>query len=239
MKRTKLTHQLRKVLRRPTSKRWQRFIASIAGIGLAGAGTLAKADTSTTLTGLDALGNVNVPQTHGDNAEVDLTWSDTWDQYGSLNYAGGWNGRGNVYQMEYDTQTITFDPVGTRSQVTINELELDEWAGGGNTSSTWSVRTPRGVVIAAGFWDLKNNANDPGDAGGRDLIPINATGRPGQTLTLTFTNFDSLSGGGYDSYLAMDNLVFSTTIVPEPATAVMAWLGIGGLGALAMRRKRN
>jgi hypothetical protein len=54
-----------------------------------------------------------------------------------------------------------------------------------------------------------------------------------------FENFDSFSGGGYDSYQAMDNLVFSTTIVPEPATAVMVWLGVGGLGASAMRRKRN
>jgi uncharacterized protein (TIGR03382 family) len=37
----------------------------------------------------------------------------------------------------------------------------------------------------------------------------------------------------------MDNLVFSTSIaVPEPATAVMAWMGIAGLGAMAMRRKR-
>jgi uncharacterized protein (TIGR03382 family) len=81
--------------------------------------------------------------------------------------------------------------------------------------------------------------NDPGDAGGRDLITINAVGRPGQTLTLSFRNLDPNFGGGYDSYQAMDNLVFSTTIVPEPATAVLAWLGVGGLGAMAMRRKRN
>jgi uncharacterized protein (TIGR03382 family) len=200
---------------------------------------MAQADTSTTLTGLTAPGNENIPQTHGDNAEVDLTWNDNWDQFGTLNYAGGWDGRGNVYQMEYNDQTITFDPIGTKTQVTISEFELDEWRGGGNTSSEWAVVTPNQQVLAFGVWNLKNNANDPGDAGGRDLITVNATGRPGQTLTLKFFNLDSLNGGGYDSYLAMDNLVFSTTIVPEPATAVMAWLGVGGLGALAMRRKRN
>jgi hypothetical protein len=70
--------------------------------------------------------------------------------------------------MEYDTQSISFDPVGTRAPVTINELYLDEWAGGGNTSSAWAVTTPRGEVIASGVWDLKNNANDPADAGGRE-----------------------------------------------------------------------
>jgi uncharacterized protein (TIGR03382 family) len=37
----------------------------------------------------------------------------------------------------------------------------------------------------------------------------------------------------------MDNLTFSTTVIPEPATAVMAWLGVGGLGAMAIRRKRK
>jgi hypothetical protein len=234
----KVTNWLSKY-KRTSRKQRGRVLASIAAAGVAGAGAVAQADTTTTLTGLTAPGDINIPQTHGDNAEVDLTWNDNWDQYGTLNYAGGWNGRGNVYQMEYTYQTITFDPVGDRAQVTINELELDEWAGGGNMSSAWAVTTPRGEVIASGVWDLKNNANDPADAGGRDLITINAVGRPSQTLTLTFENFDSFSGGGYDSYLAMDNLVFSTTIVPEPATAVLGWLGVGGLGALAMRRKRS
>jgi uncharacterized protein (TIGR03382 family) len=234
----KVTNWLSK-FKRTSLKRRGRVLASLAAAGVAGVGTLAQADTTTTLTGLTAPGNVDVPQTHGDNAEVDLTWDSDFDQYGTLNYAGGWNGRGDVYQMEYTYQDITFAPIGNRTQVTINQLFLDEWAGGGNTSSAWWVKTPRGEVIASGVWDLKNNANDPADDGGRDLITINAVGRPTQTLTLTFENFDSLSGGGYDSYLAMDNLTFSTTIVPEPATAVMAWLGVGGLGALAMRRKRN
>jgi hypothetical protein len=200
---------------------------------------MAQADTSTTLTGLTAPGNVDVPQTHGDNAEVDLTWNANWDQFGTLNYAGGWNGRGDVYQMEYDTQTIQFVPAHDRIKVTIQQFELDEWELGGNTSSAWEVRSFAGRLVASGVWDLKNNANDPADAGGRDLIAINAEGNAGERLRLTFTNADSLSGGGYDSYLAMDNLVFHTMIVPEPTTAVMSWLGIGGLGALAMRRKRK
>jgi MYXO-CTERM domain-containing protein len=202
---------------------------------------LAQADTSTTLTGLPGGPpfNQNVPVNHGSNAEVTLVWDTDFDQYGTAEYAGGWNGRGNVYQMEYTFQTIIFDPTGTREKVTINQLFLDEWELGGNTYSDWSVTTPRREVIASGTWDDFNNANDPADAGGRSLVSINATGRPGQTLTLTFNNPDSLSGGGFDSYLAMDNLTFSTTVVPEPATAVLAWLGVGGLGALAMRRKRN
>ena len=223
-----------------SSKRRQKFLASIAAAGIVGGGSVAQADTSTTLTGLTAVGNIQVPQTHGDNAEVDLTWGDHIQQYGTLNYAGGWNGRGNVYQLEYDTQDITFAPTTANIKVTISEFFLDEWAGGGNTSSTWAVSGPLSGVIASGNWNLKNNANDPNDLGGRDLISPNASGLPGETLTLLFTNPDSLAGGGFDSYLAMDNLAFSTMVViPEPSAAVMAWMGIGGLGALAMRRKKS
>ena len=53
-------------------------------------------------------------------------------------------------------------------------------------------------------------------------ISPNASGLAGETLTLGFQNPDSTNGGGADSYLAMDNLTFSTMIVPEPATAVLA-----------------
>ena len=125
------------------------------------------------------------------------------------------------------------------SKVTINQLFLDEWALGGNTFSDWSVTGSKSGLIASGTWDDFNNANDPNDEGGRTLVPINAMGDNAEQLILAFNNPDSLSGGGFDSYLAMDNLAFSTSLVPEPATAVMAWMGIGGLGAMAMRRKRS
>lgn len=217
-------------------------MASVAGIGVAGAGSMSQADTSTTLTGLPggAPFNQNVPVNHGSNAEVTLVWDTNWDQYGTAEYAGGWNGRGNVYQMEYDTQTIHFYPTNRRVQVSIASMFLDEWAYGGNTSSTWSVTGTKSGLIASGTWDDFNNANDPGDGGGRTQVVMNAVGDNAERLTLELFNLPASQGGGFDSYLAMDNLVFSTSIaVPEPATAVMAWMGIAGLGALAMRRKRS
>ena len=55
-------------------------------------------------------------------------------------------------------------------------------------------------------------------------------------LTLAF---DHSQSAGFISYLAMDNLTFSTMIIPEPATAVLSWIGVSGLGAMAMRRKRK
>jgi uncharacterized protein (TIGR03382 family) len=90
--------------------------------------------------------------------------------------------------------------------------------------------------LASGVWTDKNNANDPNDDGGRTLVTANAAGAFGETLTLAF---DHSASGGYISYLAMDNLTFLSTAIPEPVTGVLAWLGVGGLGALAMRRKRK
>jgi len=233
------TRQQQRSLDRARSKRRQKFLASVAAAGVASGGSLACANTFTTLTGLTAAGNVDVPVNHGSNAEVNLTWDTNWDQYGTLNEPGGWNGRGNVYQMEFDTQQITFAPTAGNIKVSISSFFLDEYAGGGNTFSDWSVTGSTSGLLASGKWTDKNNANDPADAGGRTQISPNAAGVAGETLTLAFVNPSSMNGGGFDSYLAMDNLAFSTMVIPEPATAVMAWLGVGGLGAMAMRRKRN
>jgi hypothetical protein len=207
----------------------KKLSATLAAVSLAGGGSLVQADTTTMLTGLGST-NDPVPANHGSNAEVALTWDATWDQYAD------WNGRGDVYQIDERIGTILFAPASPSIKVTINSFEFDEWAGGGNTSANWSVNGSTSGVLASGTWTDKNTANDPTDAGGRTLISPNAMGLLGETLTLVF---DHTASGGSISYLAMDNLTFSSTVIPEPSTAVMAWLGIGGLGALAMRRKRN
>lgn len=207
----------------------KKLSTTVAAAGMASAGSLVQADTTTTLTGLGAT-NDPVPANHGANAEVNVTWDATWDQY------SGWDGRSDVYQIDERIGTIMFAPTSPTVQIKINSFEFDEWAGGGDTSAIWSVSGSTSGVFASGVWTDKNTANDPSDAGGRTLITPNALGLPGETLTLTF---DHSASAGEISYLAMDNLTFSSTIIPEPSTAVMAWLGVGGLGALAMRRRRN
>jgi hypothetical protein len=132
--------------------------------------------------------------------------------------------------------SIMFAPTSPNIRVWINSFELDEWAGGGNTTAAWRISGSTAGEFASGIWTDKNTANDPSDMGGRTLVTPSAIGIPGETLTLTF---DHSASGGLISYLAMDNLTFTSIVIPEPATAVMAWLGVGGLGALAMRRKRS
>jgi MYXO-CTERM domain-containing protein len=207
----------------------KKLSATLAAAGMASAGSLVHADTSTTLTGLGAT-NTPIPAGHGSNAEVTLAWSPEWQQYAD------WNGRGDVYQIDQRITSLTFTPTSPTIQVKINSFEFDEWAGGGNTSADWSISGSTSGLFVSGTWTDKNTANDPTDAGGRTLITPNGLGLPGETLTLVF---DHTASAGSISYLAMDNLVFSTTVIPEPSTAVMAWLGVGGLGALAMRRQRK
>lgn len=239
MKRSYSERQIKNKLRDSHSKRRQRLLASLAAAGMVSSGSLVQADTATTLTGL-ADTNVAVPTNHGSNAEVTVTWSaptppdetdNDWDQYAD------WDGREDaVYQINNRVADIMFAPTGPGIKVTIDSFFLDEWAGGTDTSSLWSVTGSSSGLLASGNWTDKNNANDPNDAGGRTLISPNATGAFGETLTLAF---DHSASGGYISYLAMDNLTFLSMVVPEPSTAVLAWMGVGGLGALAMRRKRK
>jgi hypothetical protein len=220
-----------------TSSTRRRLFTSLAAAGVAGTGSLAEADITTNLTGVPgSVNNATIPANHGSTAETTLTWTPdnttvhAWDQYAN------WNGRGEVYQINGRIADIIFAPTASSTKVTVSSFELDEWAGGGNTSAMWSVTGSSSGLIASGTWTDKNTANDPNDQGGRTLISPNASGIPGESLTLLF---DHSASGGSISYLAMDNLTFSSMVIPEPATAVMAWLGIGGLGAMAIRRKRK
>jgi hypothetical protein len=226
----------RKKLNRSVSKRRKRILASLAAASVAGGGSLAQGNITATLTGVPgSVTNASIPPGHGSTAETTLAWSavptdSNWDQYTE------WDGRGDVYQINDRTANIMFTPVSANIRVTVNSFEFDEWAGGGNTSAMWSVMGTSSGLIASGNWTNKNTANDPNDLGGRTLISPNATGAPGEKLTLAF---DHSASGGLISYLAMDNLTFSSRVIPEPTSAIMAWLAVGGLGALAMRGKRD
>jgi MYXO-CTERM domain-containing protein len=215
---------------------WTKKLAAAITAGGLTTGTVAYADTSTTLTGLGST-NDNIPAGHGSNAEVTVSWSepdpvlgDDWDQYAA------WDGRGDVYQINDYTASIMFAPTAPIVKVTIDSFFLDEYVGGTDTEVAWSITGSSSGLLASGLWDDFNNANDPADAGGRTIVSPLVTGSPGETLTLLF---DQSASGGYVSYLAMDNLVFMSEVVPEPASAVLGWLGVSGLGAAAMRRRRK
>jgi hypothetical protein len=231
-----MKRQQRNKLKHAASKRRSRFLVSLTAAGVAGTGAVTYADITTTLTGVPgSVNNAAIPAGHGSTADIALAWSATpedtnWDQYSD------WDGRGDVYQINDRVASIMFAPSSPTTRVWINSFELDEWAGGGDTSAAWRISGSTSGEFASGVWADKNTANDPNDLGGRTLVTPSAIGLAGETLTLTF---DHSASGGFVSYLAMDNLTFRSVVIPEPATAVMAWLGVGGLGALAMRRKRS
>ena len=124
---------------------------------------------------------------------------------------------------------LTFTPTAT-SGVLLDSFDLDEWAGGGDTSVSWSIFDAQGA-LASGTW-LKSTATDPSDLGGRDQILTGLTEGDitlGEAVTLRLT-----LNSGAPSYLALDNLTFQQ--VPEPSAIA---LGLLGLGALALRRRRK
>ena len=156
---------------------------------------------------------------------ISLTWGTGYQTYTA------WDGRGNVAQTDFNLAAsidLLFTP-SAGSGVLVNSFDLDEWDGGGNMSVSWSLFDSTGT-LASGDW----TKNDPG---GRDTILTGLT--PGainidQPVTLRFT----LNSGSV-SYVALDNLIFDQVqVVPEPGVVSFGLLG-AGLGALALRRRKQ
>lgn len=226
MNRSKIFHTMPRRLQSRVKRR-TRYLAPLVTVGVLGTAPLAHADLTTTLIGLGST-NDNVPVDHGSTVEATLAWDTTWDQYAD------WDGRGDVYQIDERTASILFTPAAANIRLRIDRFQLDEWAGGGDTSSLWSVTGSVSGLLASGNWTPFNSANDPNDLGGRTDISPAALGIAGESLTLAFDH----NAGGSISYLAMDNLTFSSIVVPEPLSSSLAVTCLGGLGALAMRRRR-
>jgi hypothetical protein len=158
--------------------------------------------------------------------DITLTWGLGYQTYTD------WDGRGSVAQLDYNLATdidLTFTPTAWVG-VLLDSFDLDEYVGGGDTSVSWSIFDAQGT-LASGTW-LKSTATDPSDLGGRDQILTGLTESDitlGEAVTLRFS-----LNSGLPSYLALDNLTFQQ--VPEPSAIA---LGLLGLGALALRRRRK
>jgi hypothetical protein len=202
-------------------RRKKKLITAALGLACIGAH---HADAETILTGLSQT-NEPVPVDHGSNVpgtpNVALTWSENWDQY------GGWpNDPGDgVYQVDGETHTVEFAPEAGWD-VKLVAFDLNVWPGGGDTDVDWSLDGSINGNLGSGTFTTTDGTVSNND--------VNLTGSGAETLLLTLTQTS-----GIGSYLAMDNLAFDQILVPEPSTLALALAGMGGLGALAIRRKRK
>lgn len=150
---------------------------------------------------------------------VGLTWGLGYQTY------TGWDGRGSVAQLDFNVSSqidLTFTPTAGYG-VMLDSFDLDNWTGGDDASVAWSIFDAQGT-LASGTW--------LNTGGGREQIVTGLTLEDitlGESITLRF----GLNAGS-PSYLALDNLTFQQ--IPEPSTIA---LGLLGLGALALRRRRS
>jgi MYXO-CTERM domain-containing protein len=224
-------------------------LASMGGASLAFAQSV---QAATVLSGGEAwpgtTHNSQLPNNYGSNvagtSNIALSWGsgptpeDRWDYYNSRTTAdytpfATWPSdpaANGVFQMNAATnvaQTIVFTP-DTGYAVKLQSLDLNDWVQGPNGDPgynvAWSVTGGVSGTLGSGTFTTVDGTNQTFSLG--DL-----TGAFGEALTLSLTQLD-----GASSYLAMDNLAFDQVAVPEPASAA---LGILGLGALALRRRRD
>jgi hypothetical protein len=220
-------------------------VLKLAALGSAGLGLVcgAKADTIITFEGFTG-DNSSIPTIpgFGDNVsvaapdyivspgfggilgtpDISLDWIGQWDTYTA------WDGRGSVAQSDFNggpMVSILFMPSAAFA-VRLGAFDLDEWAGGGDGSITWSIGGLNSGVLASGNWTMSN-------AGGRTRIAPGVSGQLGEALTLSLQ-----LNSGAPSYFALDNLTFAQ--VPEPSTIGLGILAAAGaLGAAAMRRRKQ
>ena len=186
-------------------------------------------------------GDVSLP-TYGDNvagsSQDGFTYynlGEGWTPDISLSFSTTAAGTYHTYNdavwtgvIESDGRYVVFTPANGAS-VKINDLNMESYGGGtisylkivtldgdGNETGTLQdvIDAPSGFPIASGPTG--------------QLISVNYTGAPGQTIALTF-------GGGIPANnVGIDTLRFSE-MIPEPAS-----LGLMGLGSLSLlRRKRR
>jgi len=234
-----MNHNRRKIQRSKAD------VLKLAALGSAGLGLVcgAQADSIITFEGFTADNtSINSIPSFGDNISVTtpdyiatpglggilgtpdifLEWVGQWDTYTS------WDGRGAVGQSDFNggsILSIVFVPTAA-SAVRIGAFDLDEWAGGGDGSISWSVAGFTSGLLASGNWTM-------GNTGGRTTITPGVSGQLGEALTLNLQ-----LNGGAPSYFALDNLAFAQ--VPEPSAIGLGVLAAAGaLGAAAMRRRKR
>jgi MYXO-CTERM domain-containing protein len=139
--------------------------------------------------------------------------------------------------LAFDSFTLSFDGEQWRNggNAAAQSLTLQYGLGSSfGTVASW-LAAPAGFSVTSPVATTTAAAVDGNVAGLQAGLggTVNLDWAPGQTLWLRWTD---LNDAGNDHGLAIDNLSFSVTAVPEPGTTALWLAGLAALGLLARRR---
>jgi len=189
------------------------FAGSICSANADGSGSFASCSNGT-----------RINQGYGDSAAVDVTYRASSEFSNSMFFwADSYSGMSNVAYGDSSggTPTILIMPTAGNT-VTLAGFDIGSWPDADRISQVT-------VVDLAGGSPLVNTGAITISGGTPTSFSINASSSVGFSIAFGPDGFN----------VGIDNIAFSTTAVPEPATAALLMLGLTAIGAAAHARNRS
>jgi hypothetical protein len=159
-----------------------------------------------------------INQAYGDSPGVDFSFRA--DDVGSNSMAYWFDGYSGLFDVAYGNVPVITLAALNGEIVTLQSFQLGAWPFVSRTSQVTVTELVTGNV-------LRNTGNITIDGSVPSTFSINASSANGFQIVFGPDGFN----------VGIDNIVYSTSPIPEPGTWALMALGLAGVGSMVRRRK--